>query len=245
MAFPFPHYQKEKYERTFLAEVSFKLWYVAPLDVSKFKTIATLFSALFDIELNDIKFTKIINSKLKVVNKEGGVTFEFDKEYIRIDVDQDQYVDYLHSMKPWVEKIISLSEREGIEYRNFELKFIDLWPLAKKEEVSETSIERLVDAIFSKELRELEGKKDDAATFIELKDNEFEVVIIYDYYLPQEDSEKGLSAALSLDTKCKSNIKGLGKVQVVERVGKASDILYNAFRWSVTPLVIQLMKAAD
>lgn len=84
MAFPFPIKQdKTIFQYTFLNEVALKIGLPEGMDTISFEKMRIFFKKLFNLDFKESHREDILNTRLKVENKDNGIIFEFSNQRLK------------------------------------------------------------------------------------------------------------------------------------------------------------------
>lgn len=243
MAFPFEHIsEKEKFQYTFLNEVTLKIFPPKELREVDFKEMQHFFKVLFNLDFKDIHREYMLEKRLKVGNQENGVMFEFSQNTIKISIDQNHYSDFKTSMLPILVKFTEAYKFWFDSFARLELKFVDVWPIDNKIEVTEKNIEDLEEAVFSYNLRGMAEKVDENFKELRFKSDELTLSMKYGYYISKNENQ---NSGVALESKCETKDSQMKADDIREMASRMNDLLYDAFIWAVTPDIIKAMKTLN
>lgn len=243
MGFPFPHIEKKEiFQSTFLNEVSLKVFLPKNRNEVSYSQAKTFFEDLFRLDFNEIHYQRMIETRLKVGNPAQGVVFEFSRNSVKISVNQQHYNSFGTSMLPLISKFLDCYKKWFDYCDKIELKFVDVWPLADKKNLTKAELTSLEDAIFSSALRSESERLDENFKSVSYKDMEYSLVLKYGYYIPAPD-DVNANSGIALESKCElNNGKTIPNKEIVSVAKELNCILYDAFIWSVTPTILEAMR---
>lgn len=238
MPLPFPHIdKKECFKGTFLNEVSFKLTMPHNSACVSFENMKLLFKDMFKLDLSEIQYQRLLDTKLKVRNNDGGIEYEFASESIKITISQDYYSTFEKSMMPVLSKLVVYYSQWFDTCDRIELKYVDLWSVPN---ISLTidQLKSLKNALFTSELRDRSQREDDNIDYWEFNWDDCYLKIKFGY------GSRGYTQSrqgIALESRCGIN-GDIPSTSIIERTRQLNSTLYDAFIWSVSAEVINAMR---
>lgn len=241
MAFPFTlTSKKEIFKGTFINEVSFKLYLPAEKEMVSYDKSSKLFKKLFGLNFDEFEYKRLISTRVRVGNSTDSVVFEFSTKFIKITINQSEYESFSTSLLPLIEKL-SEAYSDWFDYCDkIELKYIDVWPMADIENIDDSKMILMENALFSYDMRSKSKVTDNNFKYLQLDDVDFTLDLQYGNFITEEESQ---NSGIALQTKCSSKSKKLKCGDIPKFSKNQNKILYNAFLWAVTPDVLNAMRS--
>ncbi|MCM1450448.1 MAG: hypothetical protein NC082_08900 [Clostridiales bacterium] len=192
---------------------------------------------MFKLDLSEIQYQRLLDTKLKVRNNDGGIEYEFASESIKITISQDYYSTFEKSMMPVLSKLVVYYSQWFDTCDRIELKYVDLWSVPN---ISLTidQLKSLKNALFTSELRDRSQREDDNIDYWEFNWDDCYLKIKFGYGSGGDTQSR---QGIALESRC--GIHGdIPSKSIIERTRQLNSTLYDAFIWSVSAEVINAMR---
>lgn len=237
-SYPFEITDNHKtYKVTFLQSVILKMEY----DSSKesYKQFARFFYDAFQLQLIEQQFNVKNTDAIRLRSDNHAYRAKFSRNFIEFIVNGDAYVNYHTSLLPFINKVSEYLERIDGNILNVSIEKINIWPLAKGEI---DSPEDFINTVISENLRNSPGLIAGDNAFIEYTDKDLDDSLLIRFgFIPFMKEQNDQPARIVLDTLCNHDNGGLEPSLLPVTTKRLNDILYDAYHWSVTKDVIDIM----
>lgn len=243
---PFPHIESHKvFPFTFLLRTSFQVSF-APVDLKKNSSaFVDFFKLEFNVTLTDSQLNLLDAKGLSLKSEDEGLTWVISNGSIAVDIEHNRYVSFDESLSPIVQKIEEFLNRIGTVCRLINLQKIDLFPFDNK---IKEKVDSCWNAVFSSSFLKARLSEpltcDDTSCFYI---NNFDgtdginMTIISGYIIENDDESKQPSRYV-MD--CRATYNSETK-SIAATTRKMNNLLYDAFIWSMSPMVISLMEKGE
>lgn len=225
------------YKVTFLQSVILKMEY--DYSNESFEKFAQFFNEVFKLQLIEQQFNVKNTDAIRLRSDNHAYRVKFSKNTIEFIINGDSYVNYEKSLLPFINKVSKYLEQIKGNILNISIEKIDIWPLAKGKI---DSPEDFINTIISENLRNAPDLVSGDEAFVEYTDKDSgDSLLIRFGFIPFVEEQNDQPARIVLDTLCNHDNDSIAPSVLSGITKRLNDILYDAYHWSVTEDVIDIM----
>lgn len=225
------------YKVTFLQSVILKIDYDSSNE--SFDLFARFFDDAFQLQLIEQQFNVKNTDAIRLRSDNNAYRAKFSRNAIELIINGDSYVNYKTSLLPFVNKVSCYLEKIKGNILNVSIEKIDIWPLVKGEIESPKDF---INTVISCNLRNAPDLVSGDNSFVEYTDKESgDSLLIRFGFIPFIKEQNDQPARIVLDTLCNHYNGSVEPSLLPEITKRLNDVLYDAYHWSVSKDVIEIM----
>lgn len=233
---PFKYDQpKEKFNNTFLKVVTLKLEYDKTNET--YESFSKFFNLYTELTLTEDRYKAKNLVSIALRAEEGNVILKFEGNRIEFIIGNGIYKSYPENLEDFVKKFAKFLQEINANVNDITITKLNEWVFENNETFSK---DRAFELIYSSKLRHaVPLNEDDFAIKVYDLDEEGKAVVRYGVLNQEEDVQH---KTFVLETSVVSDVLVTGN-ELEKKCKELNQTLYNMFLWSVTDLVIDVMKS--
>lgn len=238
--YPFKITDRHKtYKITFLQSVIIKMEYDSSNET--FQKFSDFFSDVFKLPLTEQEFNLKNTDAIRLRSENKAYRVKFSKNCIEFVINGDAYVNFNTSALPFIRQFSDYLEITNSVVTDISIEKIDIWPLANGEIPSPSEF---LNTVISENLRNSSEHISDDEAIVEYRDSDNgESLLIRFCFIPFKADIEGQPPRIVLDTLCSHENESIEPSLLAGIAKRLNDILYDAYHWSVTDEVVEIMNS--